>query len=90
MDGEQVTDEERTRATNTGVLLSSGFIAGEALMAVILAFIVLASEVIPWLVLPQIANSALAGVLIFALLFYMLVKVPLGVMRSGGSGVRME
>ena len=90
LDGEQVTDEERTRATNTGVLLSSGFIAGEALMAVILAFIVLASEVIPWLVLPQIANSALAGVLIFALLFYMLVKVPLGVMRSGGSGVRME
>ena len=30
-----------TRANNTGVLLSSGFIAGEALMAVLLAFMVL-------------------------------------------------
>ena len=29
-----------TRANNTGVLLSSGFIAGEALMAVLLAFVV--------------------------------------------------
>ena len=90
LDGERVTDDERTRATNTGVLLSSGFIAGEALMAVALAFIVLASEVIPWLVLPKIFDSAIVGVLIFALLFYMLVKVPLGVMRSGSSGVEIK
>ncbi len=35
------TAEEKTKAENHGVLISSGLIAGEALMAVILAFIVL-------------------------------------------------
>ncbi len=35
------SSEERTKAENHGVLISSGLIAGEALMAVILAFIVL-------------------------------------------------
>ena len=73
----EATEPERTRALNTGVLLSSGFIAGEALMAVLLACVVLASEVVPWLVLPQIADSALGGASIFVLLVYMLVKVPL-------------
>ena len=82
--------EERTRATNTGVLLSSGFIAGEALTAVLLAFIVLASEVVPGLVLPRFADSALVGALIFIVLFYMLVQVPLKAMRSGAPGVKME
>ena len=37
-------EEDQTRAVNTGVLLSSGFIAGEALMAVLLAFLVLACD----------------------------------------------
>jgi hypothetical protein len=37
----KVSDEARTRAENKGVLISSGLIAGEALMAVILAFVVL-------------------------------------------------
>lgn len=37
----KATDEERVRAENRGVLISSGLIAGEALMAVTLAFIVL-------------------------------------------------
>lgn len=35
------SDEEKKKAENKGVLISSGLIAGEALMAVILAFIVL-------------------------------------------------
>lgn len=35
------TAEEKTKAENKGVLISSGLIAGEALMAVILAFVVL-------------------------------------------------
>ena len=83
MNERQATDGERTRATNTGVLLSSGFIAGEALMAVLLAFVVGASEAVPWLVLPQIADSALAGALIFVLLYYMLVRMPLNAMRGG-------
>ena len=90
LDRQKASDDQRTRAVNAGVLLSSGFIAGEALLAVLLAFVVLASEVIPWLVLPQIADSALAGSLIFVLLIYMLVKVPLGAMLSGGPGVKMD
>ena len=90
LDTRSATAIERTRATNTGVLLSSGFIAGEALMAVSLAVVVGASEVVPWLVLPQIADSALGGVVIFVVLFYMLVRMPIHAMRSGGPGVKME
>ena len=84
LDEQKATGEERTAATNTGVLLSSGFIAGEALMAVLLALMVGASEAIPWLVLPQIADSALGGALVFILLYYMLVRMPLNAMRGGG------
>ena len=84
------TADARTRAKNTGVLLSSGFIAGEALMAVSLAFLVLGSEVLPWLVLPQLADSALLGAGVFILLVYMLVKVPLNAMSGDAPGVKME
>ena len=90
LDKQTATAVERTRATNTGVLLSSGFIAGEALMAVLLAFVVGARELVPWLVLPQIADSALGGVVIFMVLFYMLVRMPMNAMRSGGPDVKME
>jgi len=90
LDKRAATAVERTRATNTGVLLSSGFIAGEALMAVLLAFVVGASEVVPWLVLPQIADSALGGVVIFIVLFYMLIRIPMNATRSGGPDVKME
>ena len=86
LDQQQATGEQRTRATNTGVLLSSGFIAGEALMAVLLAFMVGASEALPWLAFPQIADSALAGALIFIVLYYALVKVPLNAMGGGQAG----
>ena len=90
MNRREASEAERTKAINAGILLSSGFIAGEALMAVLLAFIVLASEVVGWLVLPQIADSALAGSLIFIVLLYMLVKIPLNAMSGGGPGVKME
>ena len=90
LETQQASEEERTRATNTGVLLSSGFIAGEALMAVLLALVVGASEALPWLALPQIADSPLGGALVFGLLFYMLVKIPLAAMRSGAPDVKVE
>ena len=90
LDRREASEAERTKATNAGVLLSSGFIAGEALMAVLLAFIVLASEVAGWLVLPQIADSSLAGSLIFILLIYMLIKVPLRAMSATGPDVKMD
>ena len=71
-----------TRATNTGVLLSSGFIAGEALMAVVLAFVVLGGSAFGIeRVLPSFMGgplmTALLGALVFPLLYYMLVNVPL-------------
>ena len=73
-----------TRATNTGVLLSSGFIAGEALMAVLLAFVVLAGSALGTTAgLPSFAQSSLLGVLVFGLLYYMLVNVPLRESESG-------
>ena len=90
LETQQASKEERTRATNTGVLLSSGFIAGEALMAVLLALVVGASEALPWLALPQIADSPLGGALVFGLLFYMLVKIPLAAIRSGAPDVKAE
>jgi len=41
------TEEETTKATNTGILLSSGFIAGESLMAVVLALLVIGGDFMP-------------------------------------------
>ena len=75
-----------TKAGNTGVLLSSGFIAGEALMAVLLAFVVAGGTFVGVeRVLPSIAESAglptwfqsLLGALVFVLLYYLLVRLPL-------------
>ncbi len=90
MDQREASSEQRTRAVNAGVLLSSGFIAGEALMAVLLAFVVLGGEVFPWMVLPQISASAAIGALIFIPVTYILIKVPLGAMSSDAPGVKME
>ena len=71
-------DAAVTKASNTGVLLSSGFIAGEALMAVLLAFVVAGGTAVGVArVLPSISQSTLLGALVFVLLYYMLVRVPL-------------
>ena len=73
-----------TRATNTGVLLSSGFIAGEALMAVLLAFVVLGGDTLFGIeqVLPSFGQSALLGALVFILLYHLLVNVTLRVSQE--------
>lgn len=78
--------DEATTANNTGVLISSGLIAGEALMAVILAFIVLGTN------LSQSSfslrsygfdhPSVLLGLLVFVGLYYMLVHVPMKKAKS--------
>ena len=71
-------EKATTRAMNCGVLFSSGFIAGEALMAVLLACLVVVSQRFGWgQLLPQISESPWLGLLIFLLVFYLLVKVPL-------------
>ena len=43
------SDDEQQRAQNTGVLMSSGFIAGESLMAVLIALLVIGGDFAPWL-----------------------------------------
>jgi putative OPT family oligopeptide transporter len=79
----EATAEERTRAENMGTLLSSGFIAGEALMAVILAFWVLGRGLYPSLpALPQIAQNVWLGLTIYPVLIYLMVFLPLKKMRA--------
>ncbi len=74
------TDVQKMKAENTGVLLSSGLIAGEALTAVILAFVVLGVNISEGSF--QLANLALfepqflLGLLAFAGLAYMLIIIP--------------
>ncbi len=80
------TDEQKTRAQNIGVLLSSGFIAGESLMAVLLAFVVLFGT---WIGNPELIPALLsrpnpwAGLLIYGVCIYLLVWTPLKMMKSG-------
>ncbi len=80
------TPEQRTKAENNGVLLSSGLIAGEALMAVILAFIVLGANLAESTfslknfavsTLGVSSPSAIGGLIVFLGLGYLLVKIPL-------------
>lgn len=80
MEKKQASDDEKTKAENTGVLLASGLIAGESLMAVILAFVVLfinlsdstfsLSQLSPF-------SSPWLGILVFAVLVYALIKIPM-------------
>jgi putative OPT family oligopeptide transporter len=50
----KATADERQRAENLGVLMSSGFIAGESLMAVVLALLVIGGDFAPWLLSFQV------------------------------------
>jgi putative OPT family oligopeptide transporter len=83
------TEEERARAENTGVLVSSGFIAGESLMAVLLAILVIFADRWPFLLgfqnlafleQPNFFLSLIA----YAIVAYMLIWLPISKMRSGG------
>ncbi len=83
------SDDEKTRAENTGTLLSSGFIAGESLMAVILAFLVLGGDFIPGLTAARealtagLTGSFLLSLVIYPALLYLLVWLPLKKMKEG-------
>jgi putative OPT family oligopeptide transporter len=76
------TGEQKQRAENTGILMASGFIAGESLMAVTMAFVVLArmmgagpdAEPTP---LYMIAENPYIGMLIFLVVGYMLIRIPI-------------
>ncbi len=74
-------DKTKMKAENTGVLLASGFIAGESLMAVIIAFIVLGHSMIDkgWETAPMISlpPQGWLGLLVFLILGYLLIGLPL-------------
>lgn len=79
--------ERKTRAENLGVLIASGLIAGESLMAVILAFVVLAFNVsASSFSLTQLApfTTPWLGIVVFAILFYVLIKIPIDKSREEG------
>ncbi|NNM03909.1 MAG: oligopeptide transporter, OPT family, partial [Gemmatimonadetes bacterium] len=83
------TEEETARAQNTGILVSSGFIAGESLMAVLLALLVIGADKFPALQGYQAWNfldepSYLLSWLAYVIVLGMLVWLPVSRMRSEG------
>jgi putative OPT family oligopeptide transporter len=87
----KLEEGRKTSAVNAGVLLSSGFIAGESLMAVLLAFWVMGTEFEYLPALPKIAENPWIGFLIFFVLLYLLIQIPLRAARKGGApGVSVD
>lgn len=75
-------EEEKVRAENTGTLVSSGFIAGESLMAVALAFLVLGADRFAAVASLREGMSGFSatywpGLLIYPVMLYFLVAMPL-------------
>jgi putative OPT family oligopeptide transporter len=79
----RLTPSERQGAENKGVLLSSGFIAGESLMAVTLAFLFMGQDFVPTLarwkeaLTPSGDGSLLLGLAAYPLVVALLVWLPL-------------
>jgi putative OPT family oligopeptide transporter len=74
-----VGEEARYRGENTGTLIASGLIAGEALMGVLLALLVIA-EMGPPRILAEVPGWP--GLLVFLVLGWLLVKIPLDRARA--------
>jgi putative OPT family oligopeptide transporter len=75
-------ETERTRAENSGILVASGLIAGQSLMAVLLAFVVLYEKARLQLpdgqhLLPHLGESFWLGLAVYPMLLLLLVGVPL-------------
>jgi uncharacterized oligopeptide transporter (OPT) family protein len=83
----KATDVEKTRAENIGILVSSGFIAGESLMAVLLALVVIAADRWPAVTGFQgltfgFGSSSWLGLLIYPVMLFLLIWLPLSKMRD--------
>ena len=83
----RASKEERTRAENSGILVASGLIAGQSLMAVLLAFVVLYEQAKLGFgegehLLPHFGHSFGLSLLVYALLLGLLVWLPLRRMRA--------
>jgi len=78
--------EETGRIGNTGLLVASGLIAGEALTGVVLAVMILARERFQWgwMQFPKLieGGSGWAMLIIFAVVGWALVAVPLRAMKQ--------
>jgi putative OPT family oligopeptide transporter len=87
-------EEARREAENKGILLSSGFIAGESLMAVTLAFLFLGQDFIPALarwkaaLSPPGDGSFILGLLAYPMVFGLLAWLPLRDMRNRSGRTR--
>jgi hypothetical protein len=94
LERQKASSEERVRAENVGTLLSSGLIAGESLMAVLLAFVVLGGDFVPAVAAIRerfsgITPSYPLGLAIYPVLAYLFVWLPLQKMKETGlSSVR--
>ncbi len=89
LDRKNASAEERTRAENTGILISSGFIAGESLMAVLLALLVIAGDFWPTALGFQSLTFGFEAtpwlsIIAYPLVIWMLVKIPISKMRETG------
>ncbi len=83
------TEEEKARAENTGILVSSGFIAGESLMAVVLAVLVIGADRFPVLLSFQRLNfldqpNFYLSLFAYVIVLWMLVYIPVKQMKSEG------
>lgn len=70
---QHATEQESVRANNSGILLSSGFIAGESLMAVLLALLVIGGDFMPSLLSFQNLRFGFEPNLILGLIAYPMV-----------------
>jgi putative OPT family oligopeptide transporter len=85
------SEGQKTKAENMGILLSSGFIAGEALMAVMLAFVVLGGDFsgilksFSELLRDNSSAHFSLSLLIYPVLLYLLFWLPIKKLGEGDS-----
>ena len=70
----QLNGAQRTRVESVGILIASGLIAGEALMGLIVATLTFFDQGLPHI---QKEGSYLVGLLVLAILGYVMIKLPL-------------
>jgi uncharacterized oligopeptide transporter (OPT) family protein len=86
------TEAQRKESENKGILLSSGFIAGESLMAVTLAFLFLGQDFVPLLarwktaLTPAGDGSFVLGLLAYPVVIGLLAWLPLKHLRGESGG----
>jgi putative OPT family oligopeptide transporter len=83
------SDEQKQRAENSGILISSGFIAGESLMAVTLALLVIGGDFAPWLLGFQgltfgAEPNFYLSLLVYPAVLFALAWFTVNKMREGG------